>query len=55
MKPDRDDCMRAVAALVMALQEGGADGDDIIAALGAAARCEKLLRNQPTEAAALAE
>lgn len=40
----RDDCIRAVAALVMALQEGGALAEDILAALEAATRCEARLR-----------
>ncbi len=44
MKPSRDDCIRAVAALVMALQEGDTDADDILAALEAASRCEAMLR-----------
>ena len=44
--PDRDGCFRAVAALVMALHDGGAKSDDIIAALSAASRCEARLREQ---------
>lgn len=41
---DRDGCFRAVAALVMALQDGGAKTDDIVAALAAASRCEAEMR-----------
>lgn len=42
--PDKDRCIRAVAAIVMALQEGGANADDIVDALEAASRCEARLR-----------
>ena len=42
---DRDACFRAVAAIVMALQEGGAETEDIVDALEAAGRCEAKLRN----------
>jgi hypothetical protein len=41
---DRDFCIRAVAALVMSLQDNGALAEDVIAALKAAARCEGRLR-----------
>jgi hypothetical protein len=43
---DRDACFRAVAAIVMALQEGGAKQNDIIDALDAAGRCEARLREE---------
>lgn len=44
MKPDREDCIRAVAAFVMGLQDAGAKPEDIVAALEAAARCENSIR-----------
>lgn len=44
MAPNREDCIRAVAALVMSLQDAGAGAGDVVAALEAAARCEKRLR-----------
>ena len=40
----RDDCIRSVVALVMALQDGGALAEDVIAALEVAIRCESRLR-----------
>lgn len=42
----RDDCIRAVAALVMTLQDGGALAEDVLAALEAASRCEPRLREE---------
>lgn len=42
--PSRDNCIRAVAALVMALQDNGAAAEDVIFAMTAAARCEPRLR-----------
>jgi len=41
---DVDQCIRAVAAVVMALQECGAKQEDIVRALMAAARCEDKIR-----------
>lgn len=41
-----DDCIRAIAALVMALQEGGASRTDVLAALLAVGRGEALLRQE---------
>jgi alkylhydroperoxidase/carboxymuconolactone decarboxylase family protein YurZ len=43
-KPSIDDCIRAVAAVVMALQESGATQEDIVQALMSAARCEQYIR-----------
>lgn len=52
MKPSREDCIRAVAAAVMALQDCGAEPDDVIGALEAAARCEDRLRKHAEKSAA---
>ena len=44
MPLSREDCIRAVAALVMSLQDADAAPVDVVAALEAASRCEDLLR-----------
>lgn len=43
---DRDCVIQAVAAFVMALCDGGALAEDVVAGLEAAARCEPLLRQR---------
>lgn len=47
MKPSREDCVQAVALLVLELQADGAEPSHVLAALESAVRCEtRLLRKE---------